>query len=193
MKTKLEAVANVAVILVALAVGYVVLGRYVAAYRAPRAVAPGDRLAGIPNLDWSQHRRTLVLTLNTGCHFCEQSVPFYQRLADTQARDGNHLGILAVFPNDAEMVRRFMTKENLPIRSVAEVPLEKLRVNATPTLILLDNDGRVERVWVGTLSSAEEMDLARVVAPSSRDCSAGKLSALGRTWEESCSLGARAN
>lgn len=34
MKTKLEAIANVAVILVALAVGYVALARYVAADRA---------------------------------------------------------------------------------------------------------------------------------------------------------------
>jgi hypothetical protein len=91
MKTKLEAIANVTVIVVALAVGYVVLGRYVAAYRTPRPIAAGDRLAAIPNLDWKQHRHTLVLALNTGCHFCEQSVPFYQRLADMQTTGGDDL------------------------------------------------------------------------------------------------------
>ncbi len=48
MKTKLEAIANVTVIVVALAVGYVVLGRYVEAYRTPRSVAAGDRLGKIP-------------------------------------------------------------------------------------------------------------------------------------------------
>lgn len=161
MKTRLEAIANVAVILVALAVGYVVLGRYVAAYRAPRAVAAGDRLEAIPNLDWSQHRHTLVLALNTGCHFCEQSVPFYQRLADTRESSGGELEIVAVFPNDAEMVQQFMTKDNLRIRSLAAVPLEKLRVDATPTLILVDKDGRVERSWIGFLSPAEELDLIK--------------------------------
>ncbi len=163
IKAKLEAVANVTVILVALAVGYVVLGRYVAAYRTPRSVAAGDRLGAIPNLDWSQHRHTLVLALNTGCHFCEQSVPFYRRLADTQESGGGELEIVAVFPNDAEMVRQFMTKDNLRIRSLAAVPLEKLRVSPTPTLILVDNKGRVERSWIGLLSPPEELDLTKFV------------------------------
>ena len=157
MKAKLEASANVAVIVVALAVGCIVLGRYVVAYRTPRPVAAGDHLA-IPNVDWKQHRHTLVLALNTGCHFCEESIPFYQRLADTQA-SGSDLEIVAVFPNDPEMVHQFMTKDNLGIRSLANIPLERVHVNATPTLILVDSNGRVERSWVGTLTSADELEL----------------------------------
>jgi hypothetical protein len=85
MRAKLEAVANAAVILMAFAVGYVALARYAAANHAPRSVAAGDRLARVPGLDWNQHEHTLVLALNTGCHFCEQSVPFYQRLAEAHA------------------------------------------------------------------------------------------------------------
>jgi hypothetical protein len=165
MKAKLEAFANVAVILMALTMGYVLLGRYVAAYRT-RSVKAGDRLAAMPSLDWKQHRRTLVLVLNTGCHFCDQSAPLYQKLAAAQQRGGSDLGVVAVFPNDAEMVQRFMTKENLGIRSVAEVPLDKLLVDATPTLILVDKDGRVERSWVGMLSASEELDLLKVLSAS---------------------------
>lgn len=158
MKAKLEAIANVAVIVVALAVGYVVLGRYVSEYRA-RPVAAGDRLAAIPNLDWKQHRHTLVLALNTGCHFCEQSVPFYQSLGERLQHNGMDLDLVAVFPNDAAKVQQFMSKESLRVRSVAAVPLEKLRVNATPTLILVGSDGRVERSWVGLLSPPEQLEL----------------------------------
>ena len=71
MKTKLEAIANVIVIVMALAVGGVVLTRYAASYRAPRSAAVGEHLARFPGLDWNQHRRTLLLVLNTGCHFCQ--------------------------------------------------------------------------------------------------------------------------
>jgi len=159
MKPKPEAIANVAVILVALAVGYVVLARYAAANRAPMSVEAGDRLDKVPGLDWKQHERTLVLALNTGCHFCEESGPFYQKLAVAQEQGGIDLGVVAVFPNDAEMVRQFMTKDNLHIRSVAATPLENLRVSATPTLILVDKDGRVERSWIGLLSPPEELEL----------------------------------
>lgn len=186
MKAKLEAIANIAVIFVALAVGYVVLGRYVAAYRTPRLVAAGDRLAKIPGLDWRQHRHTLVLVLNTGCHFCEQSVPFYQKLAETQGPAGNDLEIIAAFPNAANMVGEFMTRANLRIRSVAEVPLEKLRVNATPTLILVDRSGQVERSWVGMLTTVEEIDLLKITFGSSPRCTPGEIAALPAGWKDEC-------
>ena len=186
MKAKLEAIANVVVIVMALAVGYVVLGRYVAAYRVPRSVAAGDRLGAIPNLDWSQHRHTLVLALNTGCHFCEQSVPFYQRLVDTQESGGGELEIVAVFPNEAEMVRQFMTREDLRIRSVSAAPLEKLRVNATPTVILVNSSGRVERSWVGTLTSRQELDVLKLALVSPLGCYSGELAALQAGGRGSC-------
>lgn len=158
MKAKLEAIANVAVIVVALAVGYVVLGKYVFEYRA-RPVAAGDRLATIPNIEWKQHRHTLVLALNTGCHFCEQSVPFYRSLGERQEHGGIDLDLVAVFPNDPAQVRQFMSTESLRVRSMAAVPLEKLRVKATPTLILVDNQGRVERSWTGLLDPLEQLEL----------------------------------
>src|SRR5215468_10181178 len=152
MKTKLEAIANVAVIVVALAVGYVVLGRYVAAYRTPRSVAAGDHLAAIPNFDWKEHRHTLVLALNSGCHFCIQSVPFYQMLADGRERQQSGTDLVAVFPNDPAQVWQFVAEEKLRIRSLPAVRLEQLHVNATPTLILVDRNGRVERTWIGVLN-----------------------------------------
>jgi hypothetical protein len=164
VKTKLEGIANVAVILVALAVGCVVLGRYVAAYRAPRPVGTGDRLAQIPGLDWKQHRHTLVLVLNTGCHFCQESIPFYQKLAQAQDPDANGVQLLAVFPNQADAVRQFTAHEGLSIRTVPEVPLQNLGVNATPTLILVNNEGRVERSWVGILTPRQENDLLKLAA-----------------------------
>jgi thiol-disulfide isomerase/thioredoxin len=165
-KTKVEAIANVTVILMALAVGCVVLTRYVESSRTPRMVATGDHVAELPGLDWSQHRRTLLLVLNTGCHFCQDSVPFYQQLAQAQRLDRDALEMVAVFPNEADAVREFTAREGLTIRSVPGVLLENLRVNATPTLLLLNNEGRVERLWVGILTSRQEIDLLKLASGS---------------------------
>jgi hypothetical protein len=165
MKTKLEAVANITVIVVALVVGGAVLSRYLTANRAPRQVAAGDRLATIPGVEWKQHR-TLLLVLNTGCHFCQDSVPFYQKLAEAQRPGENDLDMVAVFPNEAEMVNEFIAHEKLPIRSVPAISLENLRVNATPTLILVNREGRVERSWVGVLTARQEVDLLKIASGS---------------------------
>lgn len=193
MKAKLEAIANVAVILVALAVGYVVLMRYVAPAHTPRSVSAGDLLPAIPSLDWGQRRHTLVLALNTGCHFCELSVPLYQKLAIAQQPIREDLEVVAVFPNDLDMVRRFMTRENLRIRSVSAVPLDRLRVEATPTIILVNSSGRVERSWVGTLTSRQELDVLQVALRSPLGCSSGELAALHEDGKASCDSVTKAN
>ncbi len=166
MKAKIEAIANVTVIVVALAMGAVVLTRYATSYRTPRTVAAGDHLAGLPGLDWSRHRKTLLLVLNTGCRYCQDSAPFYQKLAQARHPNRDTLEIVAVFPNEAEKVREFAAREGLPIPSLPGMPLEKLRVDATPTLILVNSEGRVERAWIGILTSRQEMDLLRLVSGS---------------------------
>lgn len=165
-KTKLEAIANVAVILMALTLGGVVLTRYATQYHASRSVAVGDRLGKLAGLDWSQHRQTLLLALNTGCHFCEESVPFYQKLGLAQRPEGSDLGIVAVFPNEPELVRQFTIRDDFSLRTVPGIPLDKLGVRATPTLILVDHEGRVEHVWVGILTPRQETDLLKVASGS---------------------------
>jgi hypothetical protein len=165
-RTKLEAVANLAVILVALAVGGVVLTRYVESSRIPPSLAVGNRLDALPGLDWHQHRHTLVLALNTGCHYCQDSVPFYQKLAKAHRPDSNDVQLVAAFPNTAETVGQFAQQEGLNIRSVGNVSFEKLRVSATPTVILVNQSGQIEKVWMGVLTARQEMDLLNLVSGS---------------------------
>jgi thiol-disulfide isomerase/thioredoxin len=177
MKTKLEAIANVTVIVVALALGFVVLRGKIAAPHTPRSVAAGDRVGQVPGIDWSRHRRTLVLALDSGCHFCQDSAPFYQRLAQAQRPGADDVEIVALFPNDPEAVRQLMKDKGLAFRSVPAVPLEKLGISGFPTLLLVGRDGRVERTWLGILTPREELEVMSAVSGSGQDSSASELPA----------------
>lgn len=177
MKTKIEGIANVAVILVALAVGFVTLRGKISSPHTPRSLAAGDRLVQVPGIDWSRHRRTLVLALNTGCHFCQDSAPFYQRLTQAQRPAADDVDIVAVFPNDAEAVQQTLKDEGLALRSIAAVELEKFGVTGTPTLILVDSQGRVERTWFGLLTPREELEVMGVVSGGGQGSSASELRA----------------
>ncbi len=190
MRSRLEAIANVTVILVALNVSYVVLARYVTAYRTTRSIPAGDRIAKIPGLDWETHRRTLVLALNTGCHYCQESIPFYQKLAQAQGPHADEVQLVAVFPNEAEAVREFTWREGLNIRSVPEVPLERLRVVVTPTLIMVDADGRVEQSWIGALTAREELEVMKA-ASASLGCSPDELAGRQAGKIEGCNSGSK--
>ncbi len=177
MKAKLEAIANVTVIVVALAVGVLVLRGKIAGPHTPRSVMAGNRLGQVLGIDWSHHRRTLVLALNSGCHFCQDSAPFYQRLAQMQRPGLDDVEIVALFPNDPEAVRQLMNNEGLALRSVSAVPVEKLGITGFPTLLLVDRDGRVERAWLGLLTASEELEVLSAVSGDEQDSSARGLPA----------------
>jgi len=186
MKAKLEAIANVTVIVVALAVGFVVLKGRVAGPRIPRSLTVGDRQAQVPGIDWSQHRRALVLALNSGCHYCQDSVPFYQKLAQAERPKGDDLEIVAVLPNGPEAVQQLLKDDGLAIRAVPAVPLERLGIVGFPTLLLVDREGRVERSWVALLTPRLELDVLSVVSGSTEDCSARELSVLEKGGNKGC-------
>jgi hypothetical protein len=46
------------------------------------------------------------------------------------------------------------------------VPFEKLGIEATPTLVLVNHEGKVEQAWVGLLMSRQEMDLLQLASGS---------------------------
>lgn len=162
MKPKIEMAGNAIVILLAVVVGAVFLrDRFSSPAPELNEVKAGDRLADLDGWEWAAHDRTLVLVLRKGCHFCEDSAPFYQRLGAEQ-QDGSNTPILAVFPDTAETVKEVVQSEGLKVHALAGVRLERLKVSGTPTLLLVDGRGTVLNTWIGMLSPRQELDVLRV-------------------------------
>ncbi len=171
MRAKIEAVANVIVILLAVVMGAVFLkDRYAAPGPQMKEVKAGDRLTRLDGWDWAAHDRTLVLALRKGCHFCEDSAPFYQRLLTEQKRDGSSTAIVAAFPDAADVVKQVVQSEGLEVQALARVPPEKLNVSGTPTLLLVDRSGTVLKAWIGMLSPREELEVMQALACHDRSC-----------------------
>ena len=81
---KLELAVNIGVIVLGAAVLFFLVKTYRASRDASQALQEprvGDQLPVIPGVDWKVNDRTLVLALRKGCHYCEDSMPFYRKLA----------------------------------------------------------------------------------------------------------------
>jgi thioredoxin-related protein len=169
MKAKLEGIANVVVIVLALVVGFVFLRERLIAPAEVNEVKLGERLIRLEGWDWGAHDRTLVLVLRKGCHFCEDSIPFYQRLAGNQEQ-GSTTATIAVFPDAADAVKEIVKKEGLDVQPLVGVTLDRLNVSATPTLLLVDKSGTVLNIWVGMLSPKQEVEVMRAMACSGGRC-----------------------
>ena len=161
MKTRIEVAANIVVIVLAVVVGSVFLKDRLFTGTPPDVIKAGDKLTRLDGWDWGAHDQTLVMALRKGCHFCEDSTPFYQRLVAQQQASSP---IVAIFPDTADAVKEVIQSEGLSgVPALSGVPLEKLKVDGTPTLLLVDRSGTVLKAWIGMLSPREELEVMMAI------------------------------
>ena len=111
---KIEFLANIFIILLALVIGFVLLQKYFLAVplNQPARVEPkiGSQM-NAPDVDWSQQPKTLVLALQTGCRFCNESAPFYKRVVETVKT--KNVKLVAVFPTEIEGSAKYLKELGL--------------------------------------------------------------------------------
>jgi hypothetical protein len=128
---------------------------------APPAPVVGDRLATIAGLDLTASPRTLVLAIQSSCHFCSESMAFYRELAQ---RHGPSVRLVVVAPDDQTAARRYVTDHGFSPDAIVTSDLLALNVGGTPTLMLAGATGVIEHVWMGKLSAAREQEVLAEVA-----------------------------
>lgn len=156
---RIELLANVAIIVVAILIGVVLVQRF---FFADKTIQPSKQIAigskiSLPGVEWDKNGKTLVLALEKGCRFCTESAPFYQRLAQTSAAKG--VKLIAVLPQPTAEGDEYLNKLAVPITDVRQVSLSSLSVSGTPTLILVNDKGEVTASWVGKLPSDKESEV----------------------------------
>ena len=168
MFKKLEALANLAIVITALVLCSVLIKKYLWVSRAEsapsatakpassaksqkRSIQTGTKVS-IPGIDWGKSPRTVVLALSTTCHFCSESAPFYQKL---QPEKPSELRIVAVLPQSIEDSKNYLNKLGVPVSEVFQASLSSISGSGTPTMMLMDNNGIIKDSWVGKLSDAE--------------------------------------
>jgi hypothetical protein len=161
---KIEALANVAIIFVAILLGGVLVKRYILEPQDIASLAFSSNQSSaqkidLPGVDWSKSGKTLVMAISSACHFCTDSAPFYRRVAET------HSGVqlVAVLPQTVDEGAQYLRKLRFDVDKVVQAPLLTIDVSGTPTLMLVNADGAVIGKWVGQLSAAQEADVLNQV------------------------------
>lgn len=109
--------------------------------------------SALPGVDWAKNRRTLVMAISTQCHFCTESMPFFQRVTTDS---GYHIKTLALLPQTKAEGEAYLSKGGVRVDDVRQVTLNSVGVRGTPTLLLVDGAGTVTNTWYGKLSSDQE-------------------------------------
>jgi len=158
---RVELIANITIIVVAVLLAGVVAERYFFRAKAsgrPRVVQPviGSKV-DVPEIRWAGHPKTLILALQRGCRFCSESAPFYKRIAESVR--GKNVQLIAAFPTGVEESRAHLRELGLTGLEVRQLSLESLQTSGTPTLILTNDKGVITNYWLGKLTPDQESEV----------------------------------
>jgi|ERR1035438_3622995 thiol-disulfide isomerase/thioredoxin len=163
MRKVVEMSSNIAVILAVLVLGGLMVRDRIRSSPGPQ-LNVGDTIRPLAGQKWNEYGPTLLLALRPGCPYCEKSMPFYRELAHRE-KDGRLTArLLAVVSSDEAKAREYAASNRLAMTFHSNTDFSKIKIQGTPTLALIDRGGRVERVWVGKLTTEEEADLLRNIA-----------------------------
>src|ERR1035438_10087869 len=151
---RLDLIANLAVIITSVAL-LVFLGnswyeRYHAPHPPEAKVLVGSTVK-LPSIVFGQKSKTLLLVISPTCRFCRDSEPFYRQLAQTASLKTHLVAVLPQAQSEAESYVHFSIAPSLQVVSAS---LDTMGVSGTPAILLVDSQGKVEKVWVGKLDDA---------------------------------------
>lgn len=113
--------------------------------------------------NWMQNGQTAVFVLSTNCHWCSLSAPEFQSMLLYLKQ--NNLRAVAIFPEDVTAAQSYLASHRLSFDSVKQVNMGRLGVSITPTLLIVDQYGKVAGEWIGKPTDQEIQDFKRVIRP----------------------------
>lgn len=163
LNLKFELVANIFIILLSIFLAVVIVHKF---YFSDKIVTQSKMkfpqpeigtLLPISDMQWDLRRPSLILALQNGCRFCNESASFYKRLVE-KSRSSN-VRIIAVFPNSVEENRKYLTDLGIDIEEIRQVSFNDMKVSGTPTLFFTDEKGTIKNFWIGKLDQNSEKEV----------------------------------
>lgn len=128
-------------------------------------IQAGDRAPSIPGVNYGTKGRTVVFALSTNCRFCEENLPLY-REAILASRRTERFKVVLAFPQEASDIDAFLARGGLTNAAaqsvvIARVDFGKIGIRATPTALVVGQEGLVRRTKVGKFNPEDGVRLIR--------------------------------
>lgn len=155
VRANIETGAQILIAIAVLVIAGVVVKRYLFPARVitENIQEQEQRLVGrridVPNVDWEQNRKTVILFLKKDCSFCKETAPFYRGLI-ASAPQGN-VKWLAILPDSVEEGTAYVRSLDLPIEHIQSAPLSTYKIPGAPVALFVDGKGTIKRAWFGAV------------------------------------------
>jgi hypothetical protein len=175
--SRLEKTAAAAMVVSFLLLAGVTTRSFVLSRRPDPATVPRVKIGEavkLPGVSPSAARLTFVIVLSSQCEYCLHDLPLYRSLSAARSSSGGILHLVAVLPENTATATAFLNSSGVATDNVLSMAPLELGVQMVPALLLLDENGKLKRYWVGEMNQGRERELLAVLTAS---CSACRLSA----------------
>jgi thioredoxin-related protein len=124
---------------------------------SPEVYSDGE-LVTIPGVSFGKSDYTLLLVTQKSCRYCEQSMPFYKALGDDRGI-AKRTKIVLLAPDDERTSWDELGKHGVRVDQVVRTSLGSLKISGTPTAIVVNRQGIVERALTGLLDEERQTQL----------------------------------
>lgn len=167
-RSKLDTFANIAIIIVCVIASVVLIRNFFLRQQGPPRpdeVKKGEQYEALASVVPAGADRALVLALSPGCGFCTQSMPFYKKLIDERNQKGSQVKVVAAVPaaDAKEAEQKVLTDSGVQPDALVDLSFPDVKLAGTPTILLVDNQGKVLDVWVGKLQESGEKQVLRTL------------------------------
>lgn len=155
---KVEVLISTAILILSVFISGFLIHKYIfSPSNPPESVRIVNKQITLPDVNWSEQSKTLIIALQTSCGFCNESAPFYKHLIESVK--SKNIKLVAVIPTDIKESRTHLDKLGLTNLDVKQASLESIQVDGTPTLILVNDKGEITNYWVGKLPPDKESEV----------------------------------
>jgi len=167
--TLLERATYVALIAVSCISAWVLIKNQFPIPRASRAstVSPlrGETIT-LKDVVWEQAPQSVVIVLSAHCHWCRESVPLYQKLSTLHKATKAAFQLIAISADAGDELSRFLAANLIEVDRIIPADVARLGIQATPTVLLVNRQGRVESSWRGAMRSSDESAFLKTLRKS---------------------------
>jgi peroxiredoxin len=122
--------------------------------------AVGESVPVLGGVSYEAAGRSLVFFVNSGCHFCTASMPFYQSLVQRRNELKAPVQFVGASIEKETELRKYLDSHGVTLDRLATLGSRTdYKLALTPTLLLLDKTGKVQRMWTGALDQKQEQEL----------------------------------
>lgn len=128
--------------------------RFVAQANLASDYRPGDRVAPLDGVELSAAVSTLVIFVNPSCQYCIDTMDFYRVLSEMAAAAPRNVHLVVVGIEPEPVLDQFLKRYGVSPKRVIAARRSEVKTRVTPTILLVDASGTINRVWTGEPTAA---------------------------------------